>query len=188
MSVVSKQINPQMKPACSFVPKAPERDVFQAVLRQKEERGTVSSLKDYLFTIVSPLHRFIVRPLCGYLAFKYGVNPSIEIDSDLRAELGELGGSRVDFKAEDGAHLEGMYFAGQKSGGKTVLICSGSHRSFEFYTAPMAQALLAMGHSVMLFNYRGFGESRGRVFAKGFNLDAEAAYQYLRIVIGLKGP
>jgi fermentation-respiration switch protein FrsA (DUF1100 family) len=48
----------------------------------------------------------------------------------------------------------------------------------------MVDALLKQGHHVMVFNYRGFGKSAGSPSEEGFNLDAEAAYQYLISVQG----
>jgi alpha/beta superfamily hydrolase len=43
-----------------------------------------------------------------------------------------------------------------------------------------------MGHNVLVFNYRGFGRSEGIASENGFYRDAEAAYQYLRDIKGLK--
>lgn len=96
-------------------------------------------------------------------------------------ELRLLEGKEFYFEAEDGTKLEGMNFK-TKIGSphkKTILVCSGSHLSQEQYNVPIVKALLALGHDVMTFNYRGFGNSEGEASEEGLYMDGEAAYQYL---------
>ena len=110
-----------------------------------------------------------------------GGGQSKKINVKIRQQLQELrGAEEIEFKTADGYKLEGMYFANPKaSSKKTVLICSGSHRSHEEYTLPMVKGFMAMGLNVMVFNYRGFGNSEGDASEEGIYLDTEAAYQYL---------
>ncbi|MDP1835407.1 MAG: alpha/beta hydrolase [Chlamydiales bacterium] len=87
--------------------------------------------------------------------------------------------------------LEGIYF--QSTSDKSVenvgtkqniLICSGSHKSFEHYTFPMVQALTEMGHNVMCFNYSGFGRSEGSASEKHVYQDSMAAFDKLAELTG----
>ena len=93
-----------------------------------------------------------------------------------------MGGEEITFRAEDQTLLEGMYFKNPNPTpeAKTLLICAGSHLSYENYVVPMVDALKKMGHNVMVFNYRGFGKSEGEPSEEGFNLDVESAYQFLK--------
>jgi pimeloyl-ACP methyl ester carboxylesterase len=66
--------------------------------------------------------------------------------------------------------------SGQK---KTIMICSGSGLSFEYYTLPKVRELTRLGHDVVLFNYRGFGNSTGKTSPSNILEDAEAVYSEL---------
>lgn len=139
-----------------------------------------------VFFPVTLLH-FLVSKVCAFIAFTIVVGNAKRINHAQRLVLQEIhGGRKVQFRAEDGVRLEGMHFqnSNASSTAKTVLICSGSGASYEQYTVPMVDALMRMGHHVMVFNYRGFGESEGSPSEHGFNLDTEAAYQYLKRVEG----
>ncbi len=91
-----------------------------------------------------------------------------------------IGGEWIHFRTEDRVKLEGMHFKNSNNtSGKTVLVCSGSHLSSDHYTPAIVEALLAMGHDVVTFNYRGFGQSEGDPSESGLYKDGEAAYQFL---------
>lgn len=160
-----------------------ETEIFQAIPRQPTnwaKEGLSLSAKAIFFPVTATsygLRRYAMRKgVCG--------TESRVIDDAARAKLLKRGGEVIEFKSEDGKCLEGMFF--DKGGDKTILICSGSHKSYEHYTTPMVDHLLKMGHDVMVFNYRGFGNSNGHTTEKGVYLDAEAAYQYLRDVKGIE--
>ncbi len=161
---------------------------FKATPRPKEAWTAVDyammALKIIFFPITA-LYALLCYG-CSVIAYRFGVGATGEIDEDLRSELKRMGGEEVSFFAEDMRKLEGMHFANPRpvAGAQTVLICSGSHGSYEKYTVPMVDALLKQGHHVMVFNYRGFGKSKGGPSETGFYLDAEAAYQYLKSVQG----
>lgn len=155
---------------------------FQAVPRQ-EQRGPVKK------SIISKL-AYPVKAACACIAYYFGVGSSSErhiVIEATRDRLKDLGGREFTFRAEDGVQLEGMHIRNPNAlpKARTILICSGSHESYERYTLSIADAYLKMGHNVVLFNYRGFGKSRGSPSEAGFNKDAEAAYQHMRNVIGL---
>lgn len=97
---------------------------------------------------------------------------------------------RLKLKTPDGRLLEASYLSKQSdleaAPNKTVILFSGSHRSYEFYTVPMANAYLEKGYHVLCFNYGGFGASEGQPSQKSIELDAETVYQYLRDVKEVK--
>ena len=59
-----------------------------------------------------------------------------------------------------------------------VLICHGNAGNIGDRLG-MAKAMLQLGLNVFLFDYRGFGRSRGRPGEEGTYLDAVAAYEWL---------
>jgi len=143
----------------------------------------VLALKVVFFPITAIY--YLTCYICSLIAFRFGVGKNENINEFKRAELRKLGGQEIAFTTEDNVQLEGMFFASSHGiNAQTILICSGSHLSYEEYTVPMVDAMLKQGHNVMVFNYRGFGKSAGTPSEKGFNLDTEAAYQYLQSVKG----
>lgn len=143
------------------------------------KKGLVFSMKWFFFPITLPIGYAIKK-----LARSAGIadHHAREVDQNLVHELMHLGGDPILFRTYDKVKLEGMMFKNSASNrsGKTVLVCSGSHSSSEQYNLPIVQALLAMGHDVMTFNYRGFGNSKGSPSESGLYKDGEAAYQYLK--------
>lgn len=105
-----------------------------------------------------------------------------KIDEKKRAQLLAKHGETIKFGLEGQPILEGMYFHSnqEQKNAKTILLCTGSHRSYEFYALPMIAALRSMGHHVMVFNYEGFGKSEGTPSEDGVYRSIEAAYQYLK--------
>ena len=84
----------------------------------------------------------------------------------------------VRFEAGDGVVLHGWYIPA-KPCRAVFLFCHGnagniSHRLDNVYR------LHELGLSVMIFDYRGYGLSEGRITERGFYQDAEAAYEIAR--------
>ncbi|MBM3303074.1 MAG: alpha/beta hydrolase, partial [Deltaproteobacteria bacterium] len=82
------------------------------------------------------------------------------------------------FDAADGVHLHGWMVPSERASG-LWLFCHGNagnicHRLDNIFR------LNAIGLSVFIFDYRGYGKSAGRITEKGFYLDSEAAYQVAR--------
>lgn len=119
----------------------------------------------------------IIASICGL-----GTHKEIkQIDLVSREALLQMGGEDVRFKKEHGHTLEGIYFTTDKVSDftKTILLCTGSHLSYEHYAVPMVRELLSMGHNVMVFNYEGFGNSEGTPSEKSIYRSAENVYQFL---------
>lgn len=93
-----------------------------------------------------------------------------------------LPGERVEqvaFVTEDGVELEGWFVSAHEPvAGSTVLVFNGNagHRG---YRAGMARALAGEGMSVLLFDYRGYGDNDGSPSEAGLRADARAALAHL---------
>jgi fermentation-respiration switch protein FrsA (DUF1100 family) len=105
-------------------------------------------------------------------------------DRILTATGAELGRPFEDvrFKANDGVELNGWFYPGSTNPSRAslvMLICHGNAGNIG-YRLDMCQALLETGVSVFVFDYRGYGRSRGRPTEEGTYLDAQAAYGWLQ--------
>lgn len=61
----------------------------------------------------------------------------------------------------------------------TVILSSGNAGVYEMHKQEIC-SFLFKGMNVMAFNFRGYGESKGKASMTGFERDAEAAYQYVK--------
>jgi len=89
----------------------------------------------------------------------------------------------INFKAADGTKLHGWFFP-LPGKSPVMLFCHGnggniSHRLHNI------QALLKKGFQVFIFDYRGYGKSKGSPSREGVYLDGLAAYDYLRNRLGI---
>lgn len=146
--------------------------------KDQVKKGLIFTAKWLFFPITLPLS-YVIKKVAREKGI--GDRAAKNVNQSALNDLIELGGEEIHFRTEDRIKLEGMIFKNSNSNpsGKTVLVCSGSHQSSENYNPAIVQALLAMGHDVMTFNYRGFGHSKGHPSESGLYKDGEAAYQYL---------
>jgi uncharacterized protein len=87
-----------------------------------------------------------------------------------------LPGARdVVLATEGGIRLGAWYLPGGRS---AVLVCNGNAGD-RTMRAALAAALNRLGHSVLLFDYRGYGGNPGRPSEKGLAADARAALAWL---------
>ncbi|MGA2661792.1 MAG: alpha/beta hydrolase [Verrucomicrobiota bacterium] len=105
-------------------------------------------------------------------------------DRILGATGAELGRpfENVFFAAGDGVELNGWFFPGHTNSSRArlaVLICHGNAGNIS-HRLQLCQTLLATGVSVFLFDYRGYGRSRGRPSEEGTYRDAQAAHHWLQ--------
>jgi len=103
---------------------------------------------------------------------------------ELEATGAELGRpfENIFFKTSDGVELNAWFFpaGGNAANGHfAFLICHGNGGNIS-YQLGLIQALLALGVSVLSFDYRGYGASRGIPSEEGTYLDGQAAYGWLR--------
>jgi fermentation-respiration switch protein FrsA (DUF1100 family) len=85
---------------------------------------------------------------------------------------------RVEIETEDGETLVGWYLPGVGEPSGVVLYCHGNAGNIGG-RLPAIEGLLALGQAVLIFDYRGFGESTGRTTVAGTRLDVQAAWDWL---------
>lgn len=83
----------------------------------------------------------------------------------------------VRFRSRDGLLLSGWYIPHPNSD-TVILFCPGNGGNISHRLMPI-DLLHAMGLSVFIFDYRGYGESEGRANEEGTYQDAQAAWEYL---------
>jgi fermentation-respiration switch protein FrsA (DUF1100 family) len=103
---------------------------------------------------------------------------------ELEAAGGDLGRpfEDVHFTAQDGIALHGWFFPAETNSPRArlaFLICHGNGGNIS-HRLGLCAALLETGASVFVFDYRGYGQSRGRPGEEGTYRDAQAAHQWLR--------
>src|SRR3984957_15223692 len=85
------------------------------------------------------------------------------------------------FTTADGVKLNGWYFPSASSSGKNlaILVCHGNGGNLT-YISKLYGRLAATGANILLFDYRGYGNSEGKPSEGGTYRDAQAAYAWLR--------
>ena len=95
------------------------------------------------------------------------------------AAVGLADVEQVTFTADDGVQLHGWFVAAAQAPARaTMLVCNGNAGN-RAYRAELAQAFRRQGLAVLLFDYRGYGDSAGTPTEHGLALDARAARRYL---------
>lgn len=88
-----------------------------------------------------------------------------------------LGYEDAAFETTDGVRLAGWWVPADRPRG-TVLFCHGNGGNISFCMDTLRTAG-ALGLNVLLFDYRGYGNSAGSPTEQGTYRDAEAAWEYL---------
>jgi len=83
----------------------------------------------------------------------------------------------VTFRTSDSVQLAGWFIPAAAAKG-TVLFCHGNGGNIS-YLMETVKLFPAMGYNLMVFDYRGYGESEGEPSEEGTYQDAEAAWEYL---------
>jgi uncharacterized protein len=86
-------------------------------------------------------------------------------------------------RTADGEKLHAWFLPVQGARG-TILYCHGNAGNITD-RRPALEGLLALGFDVLIFDYRGFGESSGSPNEAGTYLDVEAAWSYLTETRGI---
>jgi hypothetical protein len=102
----------------------------------------------------------------------------------LEASGSELGRPFEDvfFQSKDGVELNGWFFPANTDSSRghiAFLNCHGNGGNIS-HRLGLYGALLDIGASVLTFDYRGYGLSKGKPGEEGTYLDAQAAYHWLR--------
>jgi len=89
----------------------------------------------------------------------------------------------VKLTTDDGLTLHGWYLPHDEAQG-CILFCHGNAGNISDRLNSL-KLLHGIGYSVLIFDYRGYGNSQGSPTERGTYLDAEAAWRYLTDVYGL---
>ena len=88
-----------------------------------------------------------------------------------------LGYEDVEFSTQDGIKLHGWYIANEAARG-TLLFFHGNAGNIS-HRLESISIFHELGLSVFIIDYRGYGQSEGKVTERGTYRDAEAAWEYL---------
>jgi fermentation-respiration switch protein FrsA (DUF1100 family) len=94
-----------------------------------------------------------------------------------------LGFEDVRITTADRVDLHGWYVAGP-SGAPAVILCHGNAGNIA-HRLDWLEMFCGMGFAMLLFDYRGFGQSSGTPTEQGTYLDAQAAWAFLTNTKGL---
>ena len=88
----------------------------------------------------------------------------------------------VYFEAADNVRLNGWFFPADTDSPRAALAVLVSHGNAGniSHRLDLSRALLASGVNVFVFDYRGYGRSKGRPSEEGTYRDAQAAYRWLQ--------
>jgi fermentation-respiration switch protein FrsA (DUF1100 family) len=87
----------------------------------------------------------------------------------------------IELRTDDGLVLGAWFVSGADDpspDGSAVLVCNGNAGA-RMHRLPLAEALSARGHHVLLFDYRGYGGNPGSPTEAGLRADARAAARAL---------
>jgi fermentation-respiration switch protein FrsA (DUF1100 family) len=101
-----------------------------------------------------------------------------DLDVPAPASVGLSDAEPVAFKTTDDITLNGWFLPARSEPPVTVVVFNGNAGN-RAYRADIGERLRARGLSVLLFDYRGFGENAGTPTESGLTLDARAARDYL---------
>jgi len=130
-----------------------------------------------LFVLLAALAWFFQRRMI-YFPLGQSVPPA-------SAVLG--GASEVAFETEDGLLLHGWYVPAEGGTARATVLVFNGNAGNRSYRAPLAAALARRGHSVLLFDYRGYGGNPGRPSERGLLADGRAARAWLESRPGMDG-
>ena len=119
-----------------------------------------------------------------FLFWRFEVSQVYRPGRKLRATGAELGRTFEDvhFRAADGVNLHGWFFPAEATSARkdrVFLVCHWNEGNIG-HQLRLCRVLLRTGAAVFVFDYRGYGCSRGDPMEEGTYLDAQAAHQWLR--------
>jgi uncharacterized protein len=103
--------------------------------------------------------------------------PTSDVPSPAAAGLTDV--EPVTFNTADGLTLHAWFLRSGKSDRSGSVIVFNGNAGNRGYRADLGDRLRSLGLSVLLFDYRGFGENAGAPTESGLTLDARAARDYL---------
>ncbi len=140
----------------------------------KTERGKpVKFRKSLLLIPLAGVIAFVV--FYSYIENFFVFHPQARLD--MHPEQVNLPYESVSFQGADKTTLHGWFFP-LKGNPPVILFCHGNAGNIS-HRLGNVEKLLSIGFEVFIFDYRGYGKSRGKPSRKGIYMDGLAAYDYL---------
>ncbi len=145
------------------------------------DRITLSIRRRFRLDMVRIVIQYLVLAIALYLFFRWLERSNLwaptKTDYGTPQNVG-LTYEDVNFDTEDGVRLNGWYVpCGDPVA--AMLFCHGNGGNISYRTESLRQ-FHSLKLNVFLFDYRGYGKSRGWVTEEGTYKDAMAAYQWLK--------
>jgi hypothetical protein len=135
------------------------------------------SLKHVIWSLV----RIVAAAYVASMALVYLFQARLVYHPDKEVEMTParvgLGYEKVTLQTADGLRLGAWYVPAAEACG-TVLFCHGNAGNISYWL-DLARIHHRLGWNVLLFDYRGYGQSEGAPDEAGTYLDAEAAWRHL---------
>ncbi len=141
------------------------------------------AIGDFFYQLIHKAIGFLIVP--SQFSF---TRPAEDIQKGKDRLTSDFRGSNVTFTTSDGIKLDGMHFKASTDSTdakRTVILFNGNGVHYESYGEEGTILFdisnwQKQGWDVVVFNYRGVGESEGRATHDGLILDGEAALDYVR--------
>ncbi len=130
-------------------------------------------MKTLLLLIAIPLSLFFFIRFLEYKSTYYPLRAIEYTPKDIGLQFED-----VILTAKDGVQISGWFIPSQ-SPRAVVLFCHGNGGNIS-HRLQKIMVLNRLNLDVLIFDYRGYGKSKGRPSENGLYLDAEAVYDYLR--------
>jgi fermentation-respiration switch protein FrsA (DUF1100 family) len=131
--------------------------------------------------MVSSAFRAIAISITGVLALMFFLQSRLVYfpDAQIIATPGDRGLAyeEISFEAADGVQLSAWYVPAETSRG-VVLFSHGNGGNIS-YNLPYVEILHSVGLSAFIYDYRGYGRSKGKPTEEGTYSDITGAWQYL---------
>ncbi len=129
-------------------------------------------MKTVLLIVAIPLSLFFFIRFLEYKSTYYPIRAIEYTPKDIGLEYED-----VSLTAKDGVQISGWFIPSQSSRA-VVLFCHGNGGNIS-HRLQKIMILNRLNLDVLIFDYRGYGKSKGRPSENGLYLDAEAVYDYL---------
>jgi fermentation-respiration switch protein FrsA (DUF1100 family) len=129
-----------------------------------------------LYALGVVISGYILLCLMVYIFQSYLVYFPVKMISETPRSV-DLAYEEVNLTTQDGIKLHGWYIPSDSAGG-ILLFCHGNAGNIGDRLESI-KVFHDLGLSVLIFDYRGFGQSEGRISESGSYLDAHAAWEFL---------
>lgn len=129
-------------------------------------------MKTAFLIVVIPVFLFFFIRFLEYKSTYYPFRAIENTPKDIGLEYED-----VSLTAKDGVNISGWFIPSQSSRA-VLLFCHGNGGNIS-HRLEKIMILNRLNLDVLIFDYRGYGKSKGRPSENGLYLDAEAAYDYL---------